>query len=281
MVALATVALCAAERTVEPEWLYRNAAAVTAQPSDVTTPACRYKPLFGAGDAEARVARGVARYGEMLVAPGGECATVNYPAEEQIYVVLEGEGALTYGVEKYPIRKDDFLYVPPGVQHSVTGNSEQECRIVVMGFKVPADKAGPPPEKLLIANLAGVQKQMVAGHPPTVLYQLMIGDARSKRDRIAAGRVVTSLYVMEFEPGGTNFPHHHDDEEEIYYLLDGSGEMVAGGGMNGLEGRHPAKAGDAYFFRMNCTVGFYNSAQPGAKARILAVRSLYPRRRIQ
>ena len=54
---------------------------------------------------------------------------------------------------------------------------------------------------------------------------------------------------MEFEPGGTNFPHHHDAEEEIYVLLDGKGEMVAGSGTNGLEARFPATPGDAYFFR--------------------------------
>ena len=82
---------------------------------------------------------------------------------------------------------------------------------------------------------------------------------------------------MNFAPGGTNFPHHHDREEEIYLVLDGDGDMVAGGGTDGVEGRHPAKAGDAYFFRLNCTVGFYGTA--GApKARILAVRSLYPSR---
>ena len=81
---------------------------------------------------------------------------------------------------------------------------------------------------------------------------------------------------MEFEPGGTNFPHHHDSAEEIYLVLDGSGDMVAGGGMDGVEGRHPARAGDAYFFRLNCTVGFYASKDSAPKARILAVRSRYP-----
>ncbi len=104
----------------------------------------------------------------------------------------------------------------------------------------------------------------------------MMGDVTSKRDRIAVGHVLTSLYVMEFQPGGTNFPHHHDAEEEIYVLLDGAGEMVAGSGMDGREARFPAKPGDAYFFRLNCTVGFYNGSK--GLAHILAVRSLYPRR---
>ena len=46
--------------------------------------------------------------------------------------------------------------------------------------------------------------------------------------------------------------------------------------MDGIEGRYPAKAGDAYYFRPNCTVGFYNQNKPGAKAHILAVRSRIP-----
>ena len=56
-------------------------------------------------------------------------------------------------------------------------------------------------------------------------------------------------------------------------MIDGEGDMVAGSGMDGVEGRFPAKAGDAYYFRPNCTVGFYSQNKPGAKAHILAGRS--------
>ncbi len=79
---------------------------------------------------------------------------------------------------------------------------------------------------------------------------------------------------MEITPGGTNTPHHHEREEEIYLLLDGTGDMVAGSGMDGVEGRHSAKPGDAYFIRLNGTVGFYNTGS--TTAHILAVRSRYP-----
>ena len=115
---------------------------------------------------------------------------------------------------------------------------------------------------------------LVNRHPASTLYRLLMGDVESKRDRLAAGHVLTSLFLMEIAPGGTNFPHHHEREEEIYLVLSGHGEMVAGGGMDGLEGKHPAKAGDAYFFRLNCTVGYYSA--PNVKSRILAVRSWYP-----
>jgi uncharacterized cupin superfamily protein len=81
---------------------------------------------------------------------------------------------------------------------------------------------------------------------------------------------------MDFAPGGTNWPHHHEVAEEIYLVLDGEGQIAAGGGMDGVEGLHPAKPGDARYFRQNCTVGFYNRNSPDAKAHILAIRAFVP-----
>jgi mannose-6-phosphate isomerase-like protein (cupin superfamily) len=267
-----------AEREVAPTFLYRHVPSLKTVPSDVTTDTCRYKAIFGVGDSARSILRGVARYGEVEVDSNGACTPVSYEAEEQIYVVLDGSGTLLYGEEKYPLKKDDFLYLPAGIRHGVE-TAGSKCRFIVMGFRLPRDADKTPPPKLLIANLSDVKKEVVGGHPPSTLYQLMLGDVKSKRDKIAAGRVVTSLFIMNFTAGGTNFPHAHDSEEEIYVLLDGEGEMVAGGGVDGVENRRPAKPGDAYCYRLNTTVGFYNRDTPGASARILAVRSLYPRRR--
>jgi mannose-6-phosphate isomerase-like protein (cupin superfamily) len=272
--------LPAAERQVDATWLRRHAPDLKEGPAGVTTPTCHYRPIFGAGDPDARLLRGIARFGEITVEAGGACAPVSYPAEEQVYVILAGSGVLQYGDQRAPVRKNDFMYLPPGVGHGMANPSQQPCRLVVMGFRIPAEVKAEPPPKLLVANIDEVKKEVVAGHPPSTLYQLLMGDKSSKRDKLAAAHVLTSLFVMEFGAGGTNFPHHHDREEEIYLVLDGRGEMVAGSGTNGIEGRRPAKAGDAYFFRLNCTVGFYAGNQPGEpKSRILAVRSLYPFRR--
>lgn len=38
---------------------------------------------------------------------------------------------------------------------------------------------------------------------------------------------------------------------------------MAGGGAYGNEGRHPASEGDAYFIRLNATVGFYSGSKRG------------------
>jgi hypothetical protein len=50
--------------------------------------------------------------------------------------------------------------------------------------------------------------------------------------------------------------------------------MVAGSGVNGIEGKYPATPGDAYFYRANATVGFYNAKDK--PARILALRNTAP-----
>lgn len=276
MILLAATSLVAAERQVDPTFLHRYVPDVPAQASDLTTPTCHYKPIFGEGDSVPSIVKSVARYGELTVEPGGACSAAAYPREEQVYVILEGDGVLHYGDETARVRKHDFMYLPPGIRHGISNPTDKPCRLMIMGFKIPSGTSITLPPRLLLANIDEVKKQTVAGHPPSVLYQLLMGDRKSTRDKIAAGYTLTSLYVMEFAPGGTNFPHHHETEEEIYLVLEGRGEMVAGGGMDGVEGRRPAKAGDAYFFRLNCTVGFYNSSAPGATARILAVRSLFP-----
>lgn len=266
--------LAAAERRVDPTWLHRHVPSVETKPFAVTTASCRYKPVFGEGADNAGLARGVARFAEIRVDAAGACLPAAFP-DEQAVVILEGSGTLLYGEEKAPLRKHDFFYLPPNTRYALQAAPGVPLAAIVMGFRVPG-KAAPPPPRLLIANMDDVKKEVVGNHPPSTLYQLLMGGAESKRDRIAAGQVLTSLFVMNFAPGGTNFPHHHDREEEIYLVLEGAGEMVAGGGADGIEGRRPAKAGDAYFFRLNCTVGFYNGSAP---ARILAVRSLYPFRR--
>lgn len=281
VIALLAGACCAsaADRAVAPTFLRRNLSDVPEKTADVTTSTCHYKPVFGAGDSETSIVRGVARFGEITVDPGGTCALVNYPAEEQVYVIVEGAGTVHYGNGEHPVAKHDYMYLPPGVGHGVSNPSAAPVRLLVMGYKIPAGMKITPPPKLMVANMDDVPLQVVGNHPPSTKYRLLMGTTESTRDRIAAAHVLTSLFIMEFTPGGTNFPHHHDREEEIYLVLSGTGDMVAGGGMDGVEGRHPVKAGDAYFFRLNCTVGFYASTVPGSeKARILAARSLFPRR---
>lgn len=269
--------LMAQGRKIDPTWLHRYLPDVSAYGSKFATDSCRYKPLFGEGDPSGNILRSISRFGEAEVSKHGRCETVSYEREEEIYFVESGRGTLHYGDESHPLRQGDFTYLPPGVKHSISTDSGEELRVLVMGFKIPAKIAlSPPSSHPRIANLDEVKEETVDGHPSSVLYKLLVGPHGAKRDTMDDAYVVTSLFWMDFAPGGTNFPHHHETAEEIYLLVEGNGEIVAGSGMDGIEARFPARPGDVYYFRPNCTVGFYNQNKPGAKAYILAVRSRIP-----
>jgi mannose-6-phosphate isomerase-like protein (cupin superfamily) len=270
----------AALTAADPTFLRRSVGALEPKPDDLTAAGARaasYKPIFGIGDPDARNLKGIARYGELTVGPDGTSALVSYPAEEQLYYVLAGTGTLLYAEQKAPIKPHDFMYLPVGVKHGVANSGNQPVRVLVMGYKIPSTVTVAPTPSLMLANAADVPLTTVAGHGPSSLFKLLMGTTQSTRDKLAAASQMSSLFIMDFAPGGTNIPHHHESEEEIYYVLRGKGEMVAGGGADGNEGRYPAKEGDAYFIRLNTTVGFYSGSKEGdPHDLILAVRSRFP-----
>lgn len=268
--------LVAQERGVEPTWLHRDVSALREHSSDLSSGSCHYVPIFGEGDEELRFPLSIARFGELTVDPQGVCPAVAYPRREELYFVRDGAGSLQYDEQSHSIARNDFTYVAPTVRHSVSNSSKQPLRLVVVTVKIPSDTFIAPPRELVVANLSELREQTVEGHPKSVLYKLLIGPRTATRDRINATYTVADFFLMEFAPAGTNFPHHHETAEEIYLVVDGEGEIAAGGGMDGVEGLHPAKAGEAYYFRPNCTVGFYNQKSASGKAHILAVRAIVP-----
>ena len=269
--------LAAQERKVAPTWLHRYVPELTGQRIDFSSDSCHYTPIFGEGDSEPQALQSVTRFGEVTVDGHGSCQPTEYSRREELFFVLDGNGALRYGKETHAMRKNDFAYVAPEARHSLTSTSELPFRLVVATVNIPPEiSISPPPPKPMVVNLDELKEQTVEGHPTSVLYKLLVGPHTARRDRINAAYEVADFFLMDFAPGGTNFPHHHEVEEEIYLVLDGEGTIAAGGGMAGVEGLHPAKAQDAYYFRPNCTVGFYNQRAPGAKAHILAVRAFVP-----
>jgi mannose-6-phosphate isomerase-like protein (cupin superfamily) len=277
VVLLVSLAGLAQDRKVDATWLHRYVPDIGETRVAFSSESCHYKAIFGEGDGDGRTLQSVARFGQVLVDAHGTCQNSLYANEEELYFILSGSATLTYGQASYVMRSNDFTYLPPGIRHGIGNRESSPLELVVMGFKIPTKvHTDPPAAKPKIVNLDQVKEETVQGHPTSVLYKLLAGPRTGKRDAMDQAYVVTSLFWMDFAPGGTNFPHHHETAEEIYLVIEGHGDMVAGGGMDGIEGRHPAQPGDAYYFRSNCTVGFYNQNKPGVKAQILAVRSRIP-----
>src|SRR5215813_10164789 len=80
----------AAEREIDPTFLYRDSNTAPEKPSDITTATCHYHPLFGVGEKQTPVLGSIARYGIVDIDPHGLCNPVQYGDEEQLYVVLKG-----------------------------------------------------------------------------------------------------------------------------------------------------------------------------------------------
>jgi mannose-6-phosphate isomerase-like protein (cupin superfamily) len=266
-----------AANKVQSQYLKRSLSTIHEVKMEISTKTAHFMPMFGAGDDSSKIIKGVERFGNLNIDPKGSSNNVKFADEEQIFYVLDGTGTFLYGKNEMPVSKNDFIYLPAGVQSGFSNPRERSLSVFVMGFKIQTGNKVKPATRMMIANADEVPFQVLASHGPTTQFQLLMGTTESIRDKIAAACQVTSLFVMDFAAGGTNIPHRHDKEEEIYFLLRGEGDIVAGSTSDGKEVRHPSKEGDAYFYSPKTLIGFYSGNKEGEEhARILAVRFVYP-----
>jgi len=55
-----------------------------------------------------------------------------HKVQEQIYHVLEGEGAMEIGDRRQIVRKHDVIFIPPGVRHSIANNGLTDLTFIVV-----------------------------------------------------------------------------------------------------------------------------------------------------
>lgn len=273
---LAMIIICTITHAAIAQHLKQSISIMLREDVSMSAPASRYRPVFGMGDNNSTgMVKAVKHFGLLSLDPKGRSKTFKHSREEMVYYVLGGTGMLRYENKNVPISKNDFFYVPVGITHGFSNPREDSLRIIIMGVELPADTMVKPTNDLKLASANSISFQLLPqnGHGPSSRYQLLVGNVRSTRDRLAAAYLINSVYVIDFDPGGTNIPHRHKNEEEIYFMLQGNGEMVAGESPEGKEMRYPAKEGDAFFFSPNTLVGFYSDTATGKEhARILAVR---------
>jgi mannose-6-phosphate isomerase-like protein (cupin superfamily) len=256
-----------------PAFLKRSVWQIQEQSIDLSSATAHYKPIFGIGDPNVGDVKGIVRFGELTVEPAGSSKMASYEDTEGVFFILAGSGVLHYGQENVPIKQNDFVYLPVGVEHGISNQSKRPLRLLVMGFKIPAGVEVPPMPERMMANADNVPLQVLASHGPTTQFKLLMGTTQSKRDKLAAAQQINSLFLMDFAAGGTNIPHRHKKEEEIYYVLRGHGDIVAGSGAAKKEIRYPSQQGDAFYFASGTLIGFYSGMEEGEKhAQILAVR---------
>ena len=197
------VAVVSTSMAAEPTFLRRSHSDIREAAIDLSTDSADYKPMFGVGDGNLRIARSVARFGELTLDPGGGSKSVSYPSEEQIFYILEGNGILHYGDERAAVKQDDFMYLPVGMQHAISNPTASPCRLLVIGFRIPAGLPIAPTPKLMLASR---RRRRVDSDPrPRIAIQTAHGQHRKQAGQ-AGGRACPDEPVHHGTPARDRQP---------------------------------------------------------------------------
>jgi uncharacterized cupin superfamily protein len=96
-------------------------------------------------------------YNLTVLPPGkAQCPFHNHHGEEEMFFILEGEGELRFGTQRYPIRKHDVIACPTGgpeVAHQIINTGTTTMRYLSLSTVVDLEACEyPDSQKVLIAS---------------------------------------------------------------------------------------------------------------------------------
>jgi uncharacterized cupin superfamily protein len=94
-------------------------------------------------------------YNLTVLPPGkAQCPFHNHHAEEEMFLILDGEGELRFGDERYPIRKHDVIACPPGgpeVAHQIINTGTATMRYISVSTNAEVEACEyPDSQKVLV-----------------------------------------------------------------------------------------------------------------------------------
>lgn len=216
------------------------------------------------------------------IEPGGH-VDMHLHSTEQSFYVLGGHPTLVTEGRGYRLSKDECGLLPVGVAHGYRNEADEPALLLETNSPVPR-LVGPPdtfwtgeplpagsgsapdirdprtrtlfrlgPGQMDVDNLkigSAVNAPTVSASMATALLAYsgiavkMLVDSR-------LGAVLHSLFMVEYQPGGSALPHDHPLEES-YYILEG--EVVATAG----DDEFTLRAGDVFWTGVGCIHAFYN-----------------------
>lgn len=88
------------------------------------------------GEIASRIGAKKLGYNLTVVAPGKRnCPFHSHRVEEEMFLILEGEGELRFGAERYPVKPGDIIACPPGgpeVAHQIINTGSIEMRYLAV-----------------------------------------------------------------------------------------------------------------------------------------------------
>jgi uncharacterized cupin superfamily protein len=101
------------------------------------------------------------------VPPGkSSCPFHVHHAEDEMFVILEGEGAYRFGADSYPVRAGDVLGAPrggPDSAHKLTNTGESPLRYLAISSKASIDVCEYPDSGKFMVSSRGAGKLLYIG----------------------------------------------------------------------------------------------------------------------
>ena len=96
-------------------------------------------------------------YNLTVLPPGKvQCPFHNHRGEEEMFFILEGEGELRFGDQRYPLRKHDVIACPPGgpeVAHQIINTGTVDMRYLALSTLCDIEVwEYPDSEKMLVVT---------------------------------------------------------------------------------------------------------------------------------
>jgi len=98
-------------------------------------------------------------YSIAVVPPGHKvCPFHNHRINEEMFLILEGEGTLRYGEKQYPIRKNHIIACPPGGRehaHQIMNTGVTDIRYLCLSTNEPNEICEYPDSNKMLAMVGG------------------------------------------------------------------------------------------------------------------------------
>jgi uncharacterized cupin superfamily protein len=98
----------------------------------------------------------------VMLGPGEPMAMYHWEADQEDFLVLDGEALLIIEGEERPLRQWDFVHCPPGTNHVIVGAGERSCLVLAVGARdrsTGADWGGYTVDEAALRHGAGVEEE--------------------------------------------------------------------------------------------------------------------------
>lgn len=98
-----------------------------------------------------------------VFAPGEAMAMYHWEADQEDFLVVQGQALLIVEGEERPLRQWDFVHCPPRTRHTIVGAGDDLCVVIAVGARIDSvdnpDWGGYTVDEVALRHDAGVEQE--------------------------------------------------------------------------------------------------------------------------